>query len=509
MTAEATTGWRRFGAVQRDPADVLWLVAVVAIVSSVLLMAAIPAFGGTGVVVFVPRTFPSPPWSFPLHLSRPVTLLVVYAAVLLGAAGVGCGLVAVRRGARPSARLLLAGSAVAIAVLTLLPPAGSTDSLNYAVYGRIAALGHSPYVMTPQELRRTGDPVASKGTLNAQARPSVYGPLATVTETAAADLGGTSISRVIFWLKIEFALAYGAVAVALHRLLRKDAAAAARGHLLWSVNPVLLWAELVGAHVDVLAAAFCFLGLVIARPAAPAGSRIGAARAAAAGALIGVGADMKINYLILGVGLAWATRRSWADMAAAASGAALTVIPGYLVLARGFLGVISKGNRLVPLDSFWRLFPGFSQLHHQPGGLAPEAGLGCLALALLLAWRLPPGQERFPAIRPALAAALAWLFIWPLQHPWYDAMAFCLLGVFVASWLDWLMLARAVPTALAALNVHPFMPRWLYQLSTDMVSPVAPSVRLAALAALVVLCATRAWGTPEDPPLGRLAGPAG
>jgi hypothetical protein len=299
MTARAAAGRRRFRVVPRDEADGLWRVAVAAIVLSVLLMAAVPALGGTGVVVFVPQAFPSPPWWFPLHPPRAVTVLVVYVAVILGAAGVGCGLFAVRRSAKPSARILLAGSAAAIAVLALLPPAGSTDSLNYAVYGRIAVLGHSPYVMTPQELRRTGDPVASMGTLNAQARPSVYGPLATVTEMAAAELGGTSIARIIFWLKVEFALAYGAVAVALHRLLRKDAAARARGHLLWSVNPTLLWGELVGAHVDVLAAAFCFLGLVVARPAAPAEPRIGVARAAAAGALIGVGADIKINYIIL------------------------------------------------------------------------------------------------------------------------------------------------------------------------------------------------------------------
>jgi hypothetical protein len=475
-------------------------VAVLAIVLSVLLMAAVPALGGSGAVPYVPQTFPYPPLWFPLHPSRPVTLLAVYAAVLLGAAGVGCGLIAVRRGARPSARLLLGGAAVAIAVLTLLPPAGSTDSLNYAVYGRIAVLGHSPYVMTPVELHHSGDPVASKGTRNAQSKPSVYGPLATATEWVAAELGGTSISRIIFWLKLEFALAYGAIAVALHRLLRSDAAARARAHLLWSVNPIMLWTELAGAHVDVLACAFCFLGLVVARSTASAGLRIGVARAFAAGALIGMGADVKINYILLGVGIAWATRRSWADMAAAAAGAALALVPGYLVLARGFLGVLPKANQLTPLDSFWRLFPGFSQLHHQPGGLAPIAGLACLGLFLLLAWRLPPGQERFPTIRPALAAGLAWLFIWPLQHPWYDAMAFCLLGLFVASWLDWLMLARAVPTAVAAVpNVaHPFQPPWLYQLSTEMNSPVTSSIRLAAVAALVLLCVTGAWGVPGN-----------
>ena len=34
----------------------------------------------------------------------------------------------------------------AVAVLVVLPPVGSTDALDYAVYGHIAALGHSPYV---------------------------------------------------------------------------------------------------------------------------------------------------------------------------------------------------------------------------------------------------------------------------------------------------------------------------------------------------------------------------
>ena len=496
MTGDAAAAPQRRSVMRRGQAGALWRVAALAIVVSVLLMVAVPVVGGSGVVPAVPRTFPVPPWWVPLHPSRLVTLLMVYAAVVAGAAGVGCGLVAVRRGARPSARLLLAGSAVAIAALTLLPPAGSTDSLNYAVYGRIVMLGHNPYVMTPQQLRRTGDPVAAKGTLNAQSKPSVYGPLATVTQTAAAGLGGTSISRIIFWLKVEFALAYAAVAVGLHRLLRHDPAARTRAHLLWSVNPILLWAGLAGAHVDVLAAAFCFAGLVAARPTAPV-LRVGAARAFAAGALIGAGADVKINYIILGAGVAWATRRSWADMAAAAAGAALMVVPGYLVVSHGFLGVLPRANKLLPSDSFWRLLPGISQLRHQPGGLAPIAGAGCVALALLLAWRLPPGQQRFPAIRPALAAALAWLFIWPLQHPWYDTMAFCLLAVFVASRLDWLLLVRAVPTTLAAVTniAHSFRPSWLYRLSTDMVFLIASSVRLAALAALVVLCITAAWGT--------------
>ena len=33
--------------------------------------------------------------------------------------------------------------------LAVLPPAGLTDTLDYAAYGRMVAIGHDPYVMTP------------------------------------------------------------------------------------------------------------------------------------------------------------------------------------------------------------------------------------------------------------------------------------------------------------------------------------------------------------------------
>ncbi len=51
---------------------------------------------------------------------------------------------------------------------------------------------------------------------------SVYGPVATAAEWAAAELGGTSLARITFWLKLEEAVAFGAVILALDRLLRAD-----------------------------------------------------------------------------------------------------------------------------------------------------------------------------------------------------------------------------------------------------------------------------------------------
>ncbi len=474
-----------------------WM-AVVAIVCSVLLMIAISAAGPSPVVPQLPRTWPVPPLWFPLHLSQLTATAMIYAAIVLGAAGVGCGLVAVRRGARPSPRLLLTAAvsaAVAVAVLAVLPPAGSTDSLTYATYGRIAVLGHNPYVMTPAQLRQSGDPVGKQGSRNWQNDPSLYGPVATASEWAAAKLGGTSIAYIVFWLKLLYALAFGAIALAIDRLLRSDPAARARAHLLWTVNPLMLWAVMAGAHVDGLGAALGLLGLLIARPVSQDG-RLGAARALAAGAAVGAAAGVKIPLALLGIALAWSARHSFKSLAAAAAGAALVLVPGYAIAGRPALtDLLWRSSNLVTFDSFWRLFYAPFGYSSEPAGLELIATVACLAMAALLAWRLPPGPRGLPAIRPAVVLTLAWLLVWPLQRPWYDAIAFCLLAVFPASRLDWLMLIRAVPAALAVatgagVGVHA---NWVARVVSLVGNSVSRDVRLGAVIAAVLLSAAAAW----------------
>src|SRR5206468_2465731 len=81
-----------------------------------------------------------------------------------------------------------------------------------------------------------------------------YGPVATAAEWGAAELGGTSLARITFWLKLEEAIAFCAVVLALDRLLRADPEMRLRAHLLWSVNPLLLWEIVAGGHIDGLAA---------------------------------------------------------------------------------------------------------------------------------------------------------------------------------------------------------------------------------------------------------------
>lgn len=484
-------------------------IAAGAIAGSILLMFAVSAAGPSAVVPGLPRTWPAPPWWFPVYPSALVAEAMTVAAVILGAAGVGCGLVAVRRGARPATGPLLAAGLAAMAVFTVLPPAGSTDSLSYAAYGRIAATGHSPYLMTPAQLRASGDPIGRQTTQKWQNVPSLYGPLATAAQWAAAKLGGASIGRIIFWLKLAFGLAFGAVAVALERLLRADPAARARAHLLWSVNPLMLWAVLAGAHIDGLAAGLGFLGLILAgRP----DLILSPARALGSGLLIGAATAVKSPYLLFGAGLCWAARRSPLALAAGTAGAALVLVPGYLIAGPAALSDLRRASGQVDLDSLWRVFYGFGG---PPDWLTPVAVLAFLAMAALLAARLPPGPQDRPAIRPALVVTLAWLLTWPLQRAWYDAIGFCLLAVFPASRLDWLLLARSVPATLDMVagaaahrsaahrpspvarhagRTHQKPSPGLHGLVHDLAALLVPCARLAAALAVIVLCVTAAWG---------------
>ena len=497
---------------ERRRASRLGWIGAAAMAGSVLMMIAVSAAGPSAVVPVLPRTWPVPPLWFPMHVSDVTVTATIYVALILGGTGVGCGLAAVRRGARPSRRLLLAAAAGTVAVLTVLPPAGSTDSLTYAAYGRIAATGHNPYVMTPRQLRASDDPVGREAPRNWQNDPSLYGPVATASEWAAAKLGGPPISYTVFWLKLLYGLAFGTIALALDRLLRGDPAARARAHLLWTANPLMLWAVMAGAHVDGLGAGLGFLGLLVARPAAPLpDARIGPGRALAAGLLVGAAAGVKIPLALLGVALAWSLRPSARALATAAAGAALVLVPGYLTAGHAAVAdLVRRSSNLVTFDSFWRLFyPPFGY-GSMPAGLELIAAVACLAMAGLLAWRLPPGPKRLPAVRPALVLTLAWLLVWPLQRPWYDAIAFCLLAVFPASRLDGLMLIRAVPAAMAVATgvVTRPGPLWLSKLEIYVGYSMSPCIRLVAVLAAVTLCATAGWQWWRPPPAGVTAEPA-
>jgi hypothetical protein len=329
----------------------------------------------------------------------------LWAAALAGAGGVAAGLVAARRGWRPPVKMLVAGALAAAAVLAVLPPAGSTDTLDYAAYGRMVAIGHDPYVMTPQQLRLSGDPVGAAAPIPWETKHSLYGPLATIEQGTAAILGGTSAARITFWLKVWNALAFALVVLALDRLLRADPAARVRAHMLWSLNPLLLWGLVAAGHVDTVAAAVGFLALALVSPAlvgrGEAGGKPSVLAGLAAGAMVGMAADIKITFVLFGLGIALAARRSVRTVLAAGAGALAVLVPSYLWFGPPAVAVLFYREASATSDNFYQLFS-------RPFGLIrpPDLLLVAAVLLVVTGWlllrRLPSGPPGWPALPAAL-----------------------------------------------------------------------------------------------------------
>ena len=217
-----------------------------------------------------------------------------------------------------------------------------------------------------------------------------------------------------------------------------------------------------------------------------------------AGALIGIAGDIKINYLAFALGLAWALRRRPAALLAAAGGGLVALLPAYAWFGSPAITAVFARRNKSTVDSFYRLtdmaaiWPYLGEI-----GVILVVGLG-----ILLLLRLPAADPLRPALRPALAVSLAWLVFWPYQLPWYDAMAFCVLLLYPATRLDWLMIARLAAATLANMPGNPGKPpgHVLDIVDNVIVHTLAPGVLLGCAIALIVFAVTGRWGTAASTP---------
>jgi hypothetical protein len=416
-------------------------------------------------------------------------------AVLLSATGLVAGLIALRQGWRPSHKRLIAGSVIAVLALMVIPPVSSIDPQQYyTAYGRVALLGHNPYVSGSDEWLPAGDPI--KTMLNQFGPPKLvplpasgYGPAATASEEAAAAIAGDSPARILFWLKVWNAVAYLALVLVLDRLMRSDPARRARVHLLWSVNPLMLFLLMADGHNDVLGTALGAAALFAMRK-----SKV--SRAFLAGAMLVVAAAVKATYVMFGAGALWAARRSPRALTALAAGAAAVIIPA--CLANGWSTLTATTFSVVrgtPTDFLWHDLVRVVANGHADAMTNVIGLLTCGGLALVLLWRLPQGPPGLPGVREALALILAFLFASPYLQAWYDAMLFALLAVMVASRLDWIALGQA--TALSIDSVMYWYPRHpsLWSLFERYGEDVPCNlVLVGSVVALLWLCWTRNWG---------------
>ena len=294
----------------RKPLGHAWMARayLAALCTSIALMAAQGIAGPSAPLVSFPAAPPWPPWF--LHSGIPPALspLAPLLAVVLGGAGLVAGLVAVRRGWQPHPGQLILGSIAAVILLMLIPPVASGDPVFYAAYGRIAELGGNPYVARPIQVLAPWDSIRSVISHYPVDPPSRYGPLATLTEAVASKLAGDSLARTIFWLKAWNAAAYLTLVLVLDRLVRPDRARRVRVHLLWSLNPLMLFFLMADGHNDAIAVALGGLALLGFRS-------INARRAWVGGVLLVCAIAVKVSYALYGLSLVWVMRRSLRSLA--------------------------------------------------------------------------------------------------------------------------------------------------------------------------------------------------
>jgi hypothetical protein len=308
------------------------------------------------------------------------------------------------------------------------------------------------------------------------------------------------VARTVFFLKLWYSIAFGIVAFVMDRLLRGDPARRLRAHLLWTINPLMLWDLVAATHVDVLATCLGMLGIlalgeysVSARP-----SRV---RLLTAGALIGAAAEIKISYALFGLGLAWALRRRPLAVAQAAVAALAVLLPGYLWFGTPAIRALTDRSNIASADNFYKYFVPGAQW--RSAHLAVVAIVLVVAVTILALRRLPEGAPTRPAIRPTIAVSAAWLFIWPYQLPWYEAMIICLLVFYSASRLDWLVLAIVAAGTLPNIPGNPLTPSGAVDsVHHFLIVDFAPPVLLAAAIGLVALCVSGRWklNEPGEPP---------
>lgn len=493
-------------------ATVLGWSALAGITGSVVLFVVTGALGpSVAQPPLGPRTG-LPPYSLQAEPDPWTVVTLLTAALVVGACGLAAGMLALRRGWQPPLRGLLVGSTLAVVAFVLVPPMGSADHLSYAAYGRLAALGHDPYDLTPEQAANGGDPVSQAAAEHPWSNiTSVYGPVATAEQELASRIGGTSVRMTVLALASFNAAAYLLTTLLLFRLARGDPARRSRVALFWAANPLLLYAAVSGIHVDTLMVALLVASVFALRRSAPL-----------AGVLLGTAMAVKLPAALGALGITWALQRRFRALVAAGF-AALVVFAGlYYTAGPHAFDQLRRASKYVSLATPGRLLAdhlepllGFetARLLLRAAGYAGMLVLG----ALILYW----GQRRFggtelgpvsdakppgPEVRQRLAVwmtgalCIGWLFTAPYALPWYDAYGWAFLALFPASRLDGLFLLRGVVLALAYVPGRTGLPDDVAHLTMGFRTEVAPYLTTALLVAAAVIVVRLPGRRPPVPP---------
>ena len=380
-------------------------------------------------------------------LSPDVTNVIMYTGITLCCLGLAGMLWANSLGWRPNPRRVFWSAAAVVAVVVNITPVGTSDPASYATYGRIAALGHNPYVYLPVDLPGgIHNPYTALVDPRWRTTPSVYGPVATWIHLAAALVGGSRPWLTIWILMIVTGIAF----LAAGYLLLRSAANPVRAGLIWAANPLLIYLLVMGAQLDAFLALAGIAAILISRRGTTAWHDL------AVGVLIGVAGAIKVNavFIALGIAVPLIRGRAWVRLLRTAAVAAVATAGLYFFsYGADALKPLPKASARVISPSFWGLVQ-FIGHHLDPANPAATSMLiGVLwpPLFLALAWylynRLSPDV---PAVLAATCAlTFAWVLVAPWSLPWYTALAWVTLALLPRNSLTrWLTLATVVPALL-------------------------------------------------------------
>ncbi|GAB3404840.1 glycosyltransferase 87 family protein [Flindersiella endophytica] len=477
--------------------------ALLCLGASTALIVLTGLLGPSAVVLTLPQRRPwLPPYWLDVHPSPWLVVALVLLALAIGGYGVHLGLCALAAGWRPRPSRLAGFGVLLVAAVALVPPMGSGDVLMYAAYGRIAELGGDPYVTSPQSaVHVTGpDPVIGATEPPWQHITSVYGPITTWLQQAAAWLGHGSTHATVWWLHLLNALAFAATGLLVARLANHDesrdksrgeSGGTQRALLLVLANPLLIWTVVAGSHNDAQAVLFAVAAFVVVRRTA-----------FGSGLLLGVAGAMKLSMGLYGLALLWALRRSPRRLAALCAGSAIVLTGAYAVASRHAIGGLGGLSGYIAPHSPWKLL--FSPLHlfvvPEPVArrIVTVAALATIVVvAVLLARALPSPATTGPeiddptpaAVRTAAILSLAWLFCWPYTLPWYDLIAWVPLAALGAGGLDRLLLARTLIVAAAYVPGRVVeLPAGLALITARLRDTVAVAAEIALFALLARWC---------------------
>jgi hypothetical protein len=362
-----------------------------------------------------------PLWHFAPWLTHQnvLTMVLLYLGDLLACLGLAGMLWAHSQGWRPDPRKLLLVSAGVVAVMVSLTPVGSSDTASYAAFGRIAAQGGNPYTTSPAAFFPPHSPYLHVVGAVWKGQVSVYGPIATWVQRLAASIGGANVTTTI-WVLMIF---NGLVFIGVGWLLLKTSDDPIRATLFWVANPVLIQQLVSGGHLDTFAAAACICAIQVARRVSGMWGDV------LTGVLIGLACGVKINAVLIAVGLAWPMlrRHEWMRTARITAVSLVTIAALYSGYGITALKPLVSGSKWVILPSPWRPFQAI--LHDLFG-----VPLGTVSLLISLLWPIAMivvawfiyrriSSDQPQEVVAPFALSFAWILVAPWVFPWYAALA--------------------------------------------------------------------------------------